>query len=204
MSEYHELRPRPAVRLRDLEPRAVADQVLTRIREHVASIIMRTDLGATWTWPESGHESLRWTVQLLVGYAQRGVEATDWPDDASARDAILDVVSALYTRAGDDQIGAGVLDRIDDLADDPSDPIDVVLLAAWCRCQLAAGEQVTIAELAALTSRAVSSVHSAAQRGQLRIRSESRGRGVARRVSAVDARAWLASIDQPSGRDSTH
>lgn len=173
-----------------LDPAAIARAVVLRAQEHVCQLIMHIDLGLAWSipWtdpPEASH--LGHTVRLLTGYAQRGLRATDWPHDGCARDAILDVVSTLYTHAGDEEIGAGVIDRLDECAD-LDDPLDVVLVAGWGRHQIAAGESVTPAELAALAGLTPNGVRDLARRGELRATGENRWR-----VSAREAARWLAS-----------
>lgn len=185
--------PSSRPRLAALDPAVVATDVEVRIKDHVASLIMKTDLGAPFSITWSEPTSLGWTVRLLVGYAQRGLAATDWPDDACARDAMLDVVSALYSSAGDATFGAGAIDRLDALDDgDMDDPISVVLVAAWGRHQIAAGERVGPAELGALASITPHMVRELARRGEIRASGERTWS-----VTAREARRWLAARGVP-------
>jgi hypothetical protein len=171
-------RPSSVPRLRDLTPQAVADEVVRLVTDHVASLCMRLDLGAEFRVPEGG--TLHFTTQLLTGYAQRGLGATDWPDHSCATDAMLDVCCALYTSAGDPDIGAGALDT--DV--DASDAIGIVLLAAHARVRIAQRERVPVRELAALASVDPQHLRLLGRSGEIDIEDGT--------VRAAIARRWLS------------
>lgn len=169
------------IRLTSLVPSEVAEQVVGLVLDHASSILLAVDHSATWS--AQGHGGLRWTVQLLTAYAQTGLTATDWPSDASAHDAMLDVCEALYSTAGEPDFGGGDLDRLHDEAD-PATPIGIVLLAAHCRMTLASSPRkaVTVRELAALAGITREAVH---RQDALHVEGGW--------VPGADARRWLAA-----------
>lgn len=181
-------RPTDAPRLRALVPQDVAEEVVRLVTDHATQLLIHLDPSATWSLP--GPASLRWTTQLLVSYAQRGLAATDWqrgvaavdwPHHGAAADALLDVCSALYScagRPGDFDLGA-----IDDEVD-PSEPIGVVLLAASARIRIDKRERVPVRELAALAGVDPDHVRLLARRGELEL--------VGGEAKAKEARRWLS------------
>ena len=174
-------RPASTPRLRDLQPDAVADEVVQLVVDHVTRLVLAVDLSATWqVQPEACQ--LRWTTQLLVRYAQRGLAGTDWEDHGCATDALADVCAALYSQAGvPGTFGAGPLEE----DADPETAIGVVLLAAHARVRMSRRERVPVRELAALAGVAPDHVRLLARQGELTVEDA--------RVRPADARRWLAA-----------
>jgi hypothetical protein len=126
----------------------------------------------------AGPSALRFTVQLLTGYAQSGLRMTDWPDHGCAHDAIQEVCEALYSRAGEGTFGIGDLES----EVDPDTAIGVVLLAAHARETIEGGRPASARELAALAGVDSKSLYRVcALRGDI----------VDGRVKAKTARRWL-------------
>lgn len=175
-----------APRLATLDPREVGDGVARRALDHAVHLLITIDPRATWQ--ADPPYLLAHTARLLTAYAQRGLAATDWQDHGCASDAVLDVCSALYTRAGDErsQLGAGVLDTT---AEDPEDPIAIVLLAAHARIRIDQRQAVPVRELAALASVSADYVRQLSKAGELALS----GRGGTLTATAAVARRWLTS-----------
>lgn len=179
--------PTDKPRLKNLDPERIADDVVRMVQDHVASLILAIDMGASVPRYE-GPPSLRWTVVLLTGYAQRGLAATDWQDSGCAADAMLDVCSALYSQAGRPSFGAGAIDE--EL--DADDEIGTVLLAAQARIRIDQGDDVPVRELAALASLSVSQVRELGRVEELAVKPGAGGRNQAY-VLARTARRWLGA-----------
>jgi hypothetical protein len=176
-------RPTNAVRLRDLTPQSVGDDVYRLVQDHVTSLLLALDPSAVWkTSPETS--TLRWDTQLLVGYAQKGLPATDWPDHGCALDALQSVCAALYSQAGDPgTFGVGALET----EADPDSAIGVVLLAAHARQRISpryAREPVPVRELAALAGVDPGHVRLLARQGELAVEDG--------HVRPAEARRWLS------------
>ena len=172
-----------APRLATLDPREVGDGVARRALDHAAHVLLTIDPRATWQ--ADPPYLLAHTARLLTAYAQRGLAATDWQDHGCASDAVLDVCSALYTRAGD-ELGAGALDTT---AEDPEDPIAIVLLAAHARIRIDQRQAVPVRELAALASVSADYVRQLGKAGEIALS----GRGGTLTATAAVARRWLIS-----------
>lgn len=172
-------RPTSAPRLRTLVPQDVAAEVVQLVTDHATTLLLAVDPSATWSLPSA--TALRWTTQLLVGYAQRGLPATDWPHHGAAADALLDVCSALYSCAG--RPGDFDLGSIDDEVD-PSEPIGIVLLASSARIRIDKRERVPVRELAAVAGVDPDHVRLLARKGELEV--------VEGEARAKEARQWLS------------
>lgn len=182
------------LRLADLDPRAVAGEVVSQVRNHIAHLSLCLSPGIEWR--ESGGDggdgslasarpaetNLGWTVEQLTRFAQVG-ELGDWREPATAADAILDVLSALYTSAGDPNIGGGDLDVADA---DPDSAIGLVLVASHARVRLArrGGAGLSARELGALAGLSATQVRLLARQGELTLED-----GVCPRA---EARRWLS------------
>jgi len=124
----------------------------------------------------------------LALFAQEG--ATEEHDQADEHDAMRDVAgrlaALLWSRPIDGcEPSAGPLDP--SALDDLNEPITLVLVAAWARCELARGEGITARQLGALAELDARSVRRLAEAGELRWQS---GPGPLR-ASAADALRWL-------------
>ena len=200
-------------RLADLDPRTVGRDAAQRLLLHLSSLSMRLSPGITTEIYAPRHRDnalpahgapvdadldatdVACTAAALTVYAQRGCSesspAWDWTDDEMAADGAHDLVSVLATDAlGTDGSLAEVLLGSEE---SPTDPIRLVLTAAWARVQLSRGEAVTAAQLGALAGLHPSRVR--ALRSAREIPGwvgEGSGRG-ATPCPPDAARQWLAS-----------
>ena len=124
---------------------------------------------------------------MLCCYAQVGLDATDWEDDAMAADCIMSVCSPLYSQAGNrGTFGIGDIEDATDGADVPDDALGLVLVGAWARMQIGThGGTVTARELAVLAGISAHHVRLLARQGELTI---SDGR-----IERADARRFLGA-----------
>ena len=136
-------RPSKTPPLRDIDPAAVADEVVRLVTEHATRLLLAIDPSATWSIPHG--TGLRHEAHLLALYAQRGLVG-DWTDHGCAADALIAVCSALYSQAG----RPGHVGGPDDVDVDPTDKIGVVILAAQARIRIDRRQAVPVRELAAL------------------------------------------------------
>lgn len=188
--------------LRDLDPRAVAADVVRSVLDHVQRVTFSlapavearllaygADGGARSPQPEDlVGTDLGMTVTTLVQYAQCGLPAWDWTDSGMASDGALSVMSALYTCAGTPEVGGGILDREDDV--EPDSAIGVVLLATIARIQIDQRADVALRALAVLSGLSLRQVQELAAKGEL----AKSGRGV---VTAEEATRWLSGRGVP-------
>jgi hypothetical protein len=148
--------------------------------------ITDTDLDAT---------QIAFTLAGLTIYAQRGCSearpALDWTDDEMAADALNDAASDLATDALGTEGGLSeVLLGGDELA---SDPVRLVLTAAWARVLMSRGDAVSASQLGALAGLHTSRVRALRSAGEIPgWVNEGSGRG-ATPCPASAARTWLAS-----------
>lgn len=171
-------RPSSTPRLRDIDPAAFGAEIHDAVLGHIAHLAIRIDV--TWNAPQGHSSSLRWTAQLLAGYAQIGLPATDWPDHGCASDALLDVCSALYSCAGEPDFGLGELEG----EVDATTPVGIVLLAAHARVRIATRQRVPVRELAALAGVDAHHVRLLGRKGELEVDDAT--------VRAAECRRWLS------------
>lgn len=177
-------RPSSTPRLRELVAQEVGETVVRAVADHASSLLLSIDPTCTWSIPDKANQ-LRWTVQLLVGYAQHGLSATDWPDHGCASGAILDVCTALYSSASNPSFGAGVLDDLESEVT-VNEPVGIVLLAAYARMMCAQrGGRVPVRALAALAGVDPHHVRLLGRQGELEV--DDGG------VSTKNARRWLSA-----------
>lgn len=127
-------------------------------------------------------------VADLTTWAQSGTNAEGW-DEVDAWDAVQQICTALYSRAGEPgAFGGGPIDE-GPTRDEPASPIETVLLAAWCRYLLALRTEVPVRALAALAGLRQQSVRNLASEGELTMH-----RGL---VAPDEARRWLSGRGVP-------
>ncbi len=149
------------VKLKELNPIEVGQEVTRLVQEHVHQLCFEVGLEAR----ESGVSSVGHSAALLTEWAQHGSNGEDWTE-GMAWDAVQHVCTALYSRAGEPAtFGSGPIERR--LDGDPETAIECVLLAAWCRCSIAQRHEVPIRALAACASLRVQSVRNLAVQGEL-------------------------------------
>ena len=185
-------------RLDALEPVAVAAEACAAVARHRAWIALRLSPALVPAdEPDAAAlavgSDLGLTVQHLTAYAQTGALG-DWPDDSCALDAVQDVCSCLYSRAGD-RAGFDAPDLRDD--HDPDTDVGTVIRAAMARQMLSTGTPVPVAWLAALSSVGAVRMRQLVAAGEVP--------AVDGRVRAPDARRWLSGrrvpgFDAPSGQ----
>ena len=95
-------RPSAALRLRDIDPKAFADEVVRLVTEHVSSLCMALSIDFEWRLPDGRH--LHHEARMLAMYAQQGLIG-DWAHHGNAADALVAVCAALYTCAGRPDVG---------------------------------------------------------------------------------------------------
>lgn len=186
-------------RLADLVPATVAAEVVEAVRAHIGRLAFGLQPAHVWDEKSTAgsFSSLGLTVEDLTRFAQTGTTA-DWGDVEGARDALIEVCSALYSRAGEP--GTFGVGEIEDVIED-ADPsaIGLVLRASWARLSIAAGESVSTAEVAALAGLNPRAVRQLVEAGEL----TARKRDGEITVKADEARRWLgargvAGFDAPS------
>lgn len=204
--------PKP-VRLVDLDPRTVGRDAAQRVAALVQRLAFRLAPGVTveayapvyreGQLPAHGAitdaaldaTQIAYTLAGLTIYAQRGCSAAlpawGWTDDEMAADALNDAVSDLATDALGTQGGLSeVLLGGDETA---SDPVRLVLTAAWARVLMSRGDAVSAAQLGALAGLHASRVRALRSAGEIPgWVNEGSGRG-STPCPAAAARSWLAS-----------
>ena len=184
------VRPTSTPRLRDLDPQAVAGEVVRLVREHLGRLAFRLTPGVEWK--ESGNEpessNLGWTVVQLVQFAQTG-EVGDWEDESLAADALQDVCSALYSCAGEPMtFGVGAMEEAVSGAE--LDAIGLVLVGAFARYKLPRRSlRVTARELAVLAGVDPDHVRLLARKGELELKEGT--------IGCAEARRWLGGRGVP-------
>lgn len=197
------------LRLADLNPRDTGRAAVRLVLDRLSAWAIRLSPAITVDVHVLRHESgaarrdahvtegdhdgtdLAVTVAALTEYAQRGAPVWDWTDDDMAADAVHDVVSTLATDAlgTEGALGEVLLGH----ADRATDPLRLVLTAAWARVQIARNEPVTAAQLGALAGLHPARVRALRGAGEVPgWEGEGNGRGAAPCPARV-ARRWLAA-----------
>lgn len=177
------------LRIHDISPDDVADDVERLVRDHIVRLSLALDSGSSMPMTE-GFPVLRSTVRMLAGYAQIGLRATDWPHHGCARDAVQEVCEALYSRAGEPYtFGVGPLEpgavaTDAELGDDAESRIAIVLLAAWARVGIDNSEPVPVRALATLAGVDPDHVRLLGRKGEISITDG--------HVHAEEAYRWLS------------
>lgn len=175
-------RPSSTLRLKDIDPAKFGEDVHNAVLSHIATLALRID--ATWR-ADQGPSTLRWTAQMLAGYARIGLPATDWPDHGCAMDAILDVCSSLYACAGEPSFGAGELDALE-TETEATTPVGIVLLAAHGRVRISRRERLSRKEVAALGGVDRKHLTFLEKNGELEIDPD-------KGIRSAEARRWLGA-----------
>lgn len=133
-------------------------------------------------------------VRLLVDFAQRG-GAAGWSGAEDARAALTEILDAMW-----EPVGARIppkltkVEGIDDtILDEQHDMLHLVILAAWCRIQIARGEPVSLRALGALAGRSPRRMQALASDGEIPVTGTTKHR----KVRAIDAGRWLGGRDVP-------
>jgi hypothetical protein len=169
-------RPAKTPRLRDLDPKAVADEVQTLVAGYVSTQALRVG----YEFRDTGIPStLHGEARALTVWAQHG-RSWDWVDSGDAWDAASQVCSALYSCAAED---GGVGELIGEA--DPATSIGVVLVATHCRVRIDQGESVTVRQLGALASMDANAVRVHVREGRLVADDGD--------VEPAEARRWLGT-----------
>lgn len=207
--ERDDARWRPA-KLSACSPRAIGARATAAVLARLARLAMPLSPGvALHLGPAQGDTDLGMTCAQLCAWAQRG-ELGDWTDHEDAADALLTATEVLYRAPLGDAWDAAVAEACAEDGPADSDPVALVLAAAWSRLRVcrepsalrgATTEKqrakvrrehsVTLRELARLASLGISRVKSFAADGSLR--ASGRGGPQPHRVEAAEARRWLAS-----------
>lgn len=167
------------MKLSDLTPEAVADEVVSWALSHLRTQLFR--LGAVdVTLTDANCLDLRLSVRVLTHYAKTG----EIPEDAPIAEYLQTVGEALWTAAHPDVFSMWVPFPWGDGAGEPTTAIDVVLCAVQCREQLAAESDVSVRELAALAGVSEKRLRNLAAAGEI---SMSEGHATAR-----EAQRWLS------------
>lgn len=191
------MRTRPVtqtLRLAELDPRAVADEVVSMVRAHMGRLAITLMPGVKWTeigglgddvaelCARPAETNLSLIVVRLTRFAQTG-ELGDWLGAWMAGYAISDVFAALYTSAGGPKLGCGVLDVA---GADPDVAIGIVLVAAKARVSLARRrvDGISARELGVLAGLSATQVRLLARRGELTLEDGVCPRG--------EAKLWLS------------
>jgi hypothetical protein len=174
----------------------VPAEVAASVASRVLAQIGRLEFGQASLRPVGApeqHHTYHAAQQLTV-YAQGGLSATEWTAHHYARGAALVIITALCSRADAAENDADMIDRLEVITDEPSDPIGVVLLAAWCREELSCRNTVVVPALAALASVATRLVRRELAEGKLEGARARSPRGAASwRIEADSAKAWLVA-----------
>ena len=178
---------RTTPRLADLEPGRLAADVVEQLRRHVSDAVFHLAPAYWIHWTESGDGAagtdLGSTIRDLCAWAQRGEGRAD-----EALDAVSTVAGILYRRAMD-----GADYEIAELSGDagPTTEIGLLLVASLARCRLVSDETLTARDLAALASLSEPQIRSLIRSRRIKATG---GGAHARRITAAEARRWLASL----------
>lgn len=182
------------IKLTDLDPQSVADEVAGWVRAHIYR------LAFPMTAPiQLDLLDLRHAVAELTAYAQHGPPHCE--DAGGPAEYVQTVVEALYSAAHPDVYGyvETVWQRAGD--DGEQHAIDVVLLAATGRERIERGlEAVSLPELAALAGVSVKTLRNLGSRGELAITGGERGVRGSSGVQPDEARRWLSGRGVEVGR----
>ncbi len=172
-------------RLADIDPDALGLEVAELVLAHLARYALPLSPGVTLHIEGDGASSnIALTVADLTRYAQSG-DTADWGDDSGALDAIQEVASILYSRAGEPgTFGLGDLEA----EIDPKTGIGAVLIAAMARLALLGGKPVDARALAVLSGVAREHVYRLIRDGEIAARGEARSTEIA----GAEARRWLS------------
>lgn len=179
------------MRLADLTPADVGRAATDAVLQRLARLALPLSPGiALHVGPAQGDTDLGLTVASLCAWAQRG-ELGDWTDHEDAADALLTATEVLYRAPLGDAWDAAVAAACVEDGPADTDPVALVLAAAWSRLKVMRGHAITATELARLASVAPSWVRALVTRGEV-----AATRGTSQqptRVEAAEARRWLAS-----------
>lgn len=188
--------PTDKPRLSSLDPREVAAHATALLSDHCARLLLHLDPAIVWRAPSPESSSIGFTAALLTTYAQTGRDPEEGPDAPGAKLAIYrvqDICTALYSQAW----RPGTYETPDLTpaveGDEPTDPVAVVLVAAWARVGIDEGRAVTKRELACLASMSAGQVRQLVRAGEIRADGQV--------VPADEARRWLASRGVPGFSD---
>ncbi|WP_394849614.1 hypothetical protein LZC95_19455 [Pendulispora brunnea] len=174
-------------KLADLTPENVGREMADLVEHFVGRLVFGLAPKLTVVRESDDASNVQWAGELLTHYAQRGLDATDWPDDGCAIDAIQEACSLLYSCAG--KPGTfGVGDLLED-GDVEETPIGLVLVGAFARHKLAARKDVTPRELAVLVGMSAANVRLLARNGELKIEDG--------KIPHADAARWLEARGVP-------
>ncbi len=178
--------------LADIDPAKLAVDVCQTVANHIHSLAMHLDMSASLRIESDasyiGAMGLGATVQALTLFAQQGLPVWDWTDTGCAADACLDVFAALYSQAGNPELGGGITDMDEHV--EPDTAIDIVLLATLTRIRLDQRTSVAPRELAVLSGLTDQQVRHLIRTGE--ISAEQDGPKAAIRVRPKEAKRWLA------------
>lgn len=168
-----------APRLDQIDPAAVGAEVTRLVLEHLQTAAFHVGAEVHVTGPSS----VGYSAALLADWAKRGTNGEEW-DAGMAWDAVQHVCEVLYSQAGVPGTfdGGAIQSSIDA---EPSDPIDVVLLAAWARVLIAQRQPVPVRALAALGSCSEKRLRNLGSAGEIEI-----ARGD---VKPAEAKRWLGA-----------
>lgn len=180
--------PTDKPRLCNLTPREVAAHATALLSEHCVRLMFMLDPAIVWQRPAPESSSIGFTASLLTTYAQTGRDPEESPDAPGAKlaiDRIMDLCTALYSQAG--RPGTFETPDLSDAVDgdEPTDPVAVVLVAAWARVGINEGRALTKRELAVLASMSAGQVRTLVRSGEIRADGQV--------VPADEARRWLAA-----------
>lgn len=182
-------RPTKTPRIATLSPAVVAAEVDKRLLDHLNNLSFIGGFGITVRVDVRGPSDLACTAQALCEYAQRGLPVWDWETHEEAADACQSLVSRFWSppaEAGSGTFGLGPLGDGYEEAD-MSDPIELVLVAAWARVELSRDEPVTARQLAALAGLDPQAVRLMAREGEIKLH------GKPAVAAPSEARRWLAA-----------
>ena len=187
--------PTDKPRLASLTPHEVAAHATALLSEHVVRLMFHLDPAIVWRSPPAESSSIGFTAALLTEYAKTGRDPEEGPDAPGAKlavDRVQDLCTALYSQAG--RPGTYETPDLSDAVDgdEPTDPVAVVLVAAWARVGLDEGRALTKRELAVLASMSAGQVRTLVRSGEIRADGAT--------VPAKEARRWLASRGVPGCR----
>lgn len=172
-------------------PRAIGARATAAVLQRLSRLVVPLSPGITLRIPAAqGDTDLALTVASLAAWAQSGALG-DWQDHEDAADALLTATEVLYRAPLGDAWDAAVAEAAADDGPADSDPVALVLAAAWSRLRVCRGHAVTGAELARLASVAHSRVRQLVGAGEIRAAAGTSQQPS--RVEAAEARRWLGS-----------